>query len=157
MVDETEPIWVHESWWIKAFVTFSVLFFSAAASLAASDPVRLLWEAIIFLLFAVLGLYTLANEIFSAIEADYQRITLRIFWRVYQMAWADVRVIDTDGGSYILHGEDKRLSFNLSTAGKGKQEFLLLFQQLTAERDIPVMQLPKSSIRFLRQRNTRIK
>ncbi len=155
MADETEPIRVYESWWIKAVGLFGFIFFAVFAWLSRTIASGPMWYTIVFLLFALFeGFLFIISS--STLDANFDALTVRTPWGAYCMAWADVRFVETDGGSYILHGEDKRLSFNLSTAGKGKREFLLLFQQLTAERDIPVVPARKP-IPFLRQKNTRIK
>lgn len=143
---------VHVSIVVRVLSILGIIEFLFFGWMAYSDTGQF-GIALVFLLFAALCGYVVLLT-FSTIDADAQGLTVSAVHSAHHIDWAEVEVIETNGPAFLLRGGDKRLAFNLTMAGAGKQALLAFMGRVAQERHIQVQPLRNP---FVSQRNTRVR
>jgi hypothetical protein len=152
MVEPSAPVRVHFHWLMKGVSWFGTAFFLFFAWITWTSSTGSHRIAVVFAVFALLCAY----EIYitsSVIEIDDQSVTRRDVLATYRIQWSEVKVLESNGLTFALLGEDKHLAFNLAMAGKGRPEFSAALERIVKQRHIKIQGL--SSI-YLSQKNTRV-
>lgn len=97
----------------------------------------------------------------STIDLDQQSITITAPHSVNQMAWDEVRQIETDELAYQFIGDKKALGINLMFAEKGRPEFKAFLERQMELHGIEKKLIGTTPItmneKLRRQRNARIR